>query len=219
MGVGKDYAAKALNLETIGFADPMYFLAEQFFGTSDKSKPGIRKFLQTVGAWGRGQISEEYPCTAERALFVELMRREGAKLSSYRDAGWGDFGHREDFWINLLLNRARHLDFLAVTNARFDKEVQALREVGFQHYHVTCSSNTWFTRLEKIFNLPPDPNVAPWDYPDIAARLADITEQMAIRLDAEMPDNQVIWNDKAPMPDGKKYLWLEEFVENYKALK
>lgn len=76
-GVGKDYVAKQANLKILGFADAIYPFAEYFFGTSDKSVPGIRKFLQQVGQYGRGHYSEQYPACMERAIAVDTLRNVG----------------------------------------------------------------------------------------------------------------------------------------------
>ena len=61
--------------EILGFADPIYALSRAYLGTEDKSVPGVRKFMQDVGQWGRGVVSDEYPLSVTRALFTHDVRR------------------------------------------------------------------------------------------------------------------------------------------------
>lgn len=196
MGAGKDFVADQHDFFKVGFADPMYDIAEFFFGTSDKSKPGIRKFLQNIGQWGRGHyepaktatfvdvngksheivINDDYEFNARRAVFCDLIRQEGNRIvssSEYRDVDWSMFGFTENFWVDVLLKRVDAFRILghekiAVTNVRFPNELEALYRYGFTHFHVMCSHSTRVQRLGDGY---------------IPSRDGDISERMAHHLD------------------------------------
>lgn len=221
MFAGKDFVAREADLPIKGFADPIYQLSEHCNGTANKSVPGIRSFLQKIGQWGWGCISEKYPVTMERSAFVERVRREGKIMT--RDFWWVDwtqFGARRDFWVNVMLQRlglspiacpmtassrsalveAKPLQ-VAITNARFEHELGPLRKAGFAHYHVSCTEHTRRTRMvEAGYHFQQD-------------EALDASEQLAITLDERMPDDHIIWNDTAPFPEGRHFLTVQEFVD------
>lgn len=222
MFAGKDFVAKSANLKIKGFADPIYQLCEFFNGTADKSVPGVRKFLQQIGQWGWGCVSDSYPHTAERAAITRSIREQGATMT--RDFGWvnwSEFGKRQDFWVNIALTglaiQSRTLakkaqDFLfpemnqqpgmrlAITNARFAHELQPCLRAGFRHFHVRCSEET--RRLRMI--------AAGYEYRPQDD--ADTSEALAKQFDSDMQDRCVVWNDNEPAPAGRDYMALDEFV-------
>lgn len=222
MFAGKDFVAKSAHLRIKGFADPIYQLCEFFNGTSDKSVPGIRRFLQQLGQWGWGCVSEVYPHSTERAAITRAIREQGATMTrDFEWVNWAEFGRRQDFWVNIALtslgltrqtfsSRAQEFLFpeldpraeidLAITNARFEHELKPCMRAGFLHFHVRCSEETRRLRMMAAgyaFNAQAD---------------TDTSELMARTLDSDMHDRQVIWNDTAPAPAGRNYLSLEEFV-------
>ena len=143
---GKDYCADQAGLKVVGFADPMYLIAEHYFGTSDKTKPGIRQFLQEIGQIGRGHIDEKYPASLARMQLVEQVRKalpEILESDERFDTGtdWATFGSSATFWVDLLLSRPDLEDEqgVAVVNARFPFELDALKQAGFSHVHVMAS--------------------------------------------------------------------------------
>lgn len=150
---GKDHVAENNGYTIYGFADPMYKIAESFIGSSDKSVPGVRTFLRKVGAWGRGEVSEEYPLTFERHIATANVREDGPWMTGMgMDSTWEQFGRTDEFWIDLLLSRLEDADEqkIAVTNARFPNEVNRLtEEAGFLHLHVSCSPRTRAERHDR----------------------------------------------------------------------
>lgn len=209
---GKDHVAQECGMIILGFADPIYLLVEGLCGTSDKSVPGIRRMMQLIGQWGWGCISEEYPWTPERAMLTQQIRESGAtflcrssKTQPFPWISWSSFGTRKDFWVRILLDRIEltstpdNTTIHGVTNVRFDHELKPLQEAGFDHFHVRCSPET---RLERMTAKGYKPNYQESNDP---------SEALAARLDIEMPDHMVIWNDHRPMPIGKNYLTLEQF--------
>ena len=179
LGVGKDYVAKQAQCKVFGFADPMYQIATDLCGTSDKSVPGIRKFLQTLGAWGRGDVSIECPWSMERALFVERMR----------DAGYTRFGRDADYWVRQCMDRINQSDEprIAVTNARFANELLALQKGGFELVHVVCLPDVLAARRDAI------------GYTDSSV-FTNVSEQMALEF------NRRFFADEA-LPHGMKVFW------------
>ncbi len=224
MFVGKDFVAKYARLTVFGFADPIYELCEHFNGTRDKSVPGIRRWMQCVGQWGWGCVDSEYEHSPERAVFGELVRRFGKDMTkNFKWVNWSEFGRRQDFWVNVLLtklglkgenqrrNGQMHLFDkaidapgynVAVTNARFPHELTPIKASGFTHMHVRCSEETRRERMEK----------AGYSYRPVEA--ADKSEHMSLQFNNDMPDESVIWNDHRAMPEGKRFISLDQWAEN-----
>ena len=210
---GKDYFSKAKGLTIVGFADVMYQIAEERLGTSDKSVPGVRRYLQKIGAWGRGVYSPEYPVTAARRREEAYITAHGHRMTDLNDpAIWDTFG-RPKFWIDVLDARIEQNDFgdVAITNGRFPNELNHFYEDSFQHFHVACTEETRKERLEEKGETY-DPEAE-----------NDTTEQMAAELDQialsdhihdpeyiedihpsivfdVLKQRTLIWNDHRPIP-------------------
>lgn len=214
--VGKDFILKSLGYQIHGFADPLYALQKYFFGTDDKTVLGARKFLQTVGQWGRGQVDANYPLTATRATFTTIIRGLGQNGSLPKSLGvdWSRFGLDPDLWLNAFLTRmntqpeglGRH----AVSNVRFNNEHEGLSNAGWTHFHVMCSPQTWAKRLkEGGGNLTPQ-----------SPEVKDFSEQLAAGLDADSlkraklkpqgPKLRVIWNDPGVRSPSPRFYTLNE---------
>lgn len=212
--VGKDFVLKSLGYQIHGFADPLYALQKYFFGTDDKSVPGARKFLQTIGQWGRGQIDEKYPLSATRANFTTIIRGLGQNgvLPKSLGVDWNQFGQNPDLWLNAFLTRmgtqaeGQH----GVSNVRFVNEHEGLSTAGWTHFHVMCSAQTWAKRLKESGLTPASPE------------LKDLSEQMAIGLDADSmrrvkikpqgPKLRVIWNDPEVRSPSSRFYILNELI-------
>lgn len=204
---GKDFTAAKSGLAIVGFADPIYVLCRHYLGTDDKAVPGVRPFMQAVGQWGWGAINEKYPHTAERVMWVEKVRREGADVfrnePKFQNINWDNYGRIKSFWVDIMLNRPDMKDQtyaksgVGIVNARFDHEFAPLMAAGFKHFHVQCSEETRRSRIEH--------------YDPVAD--TDTSEQMAIRLDREAPDSVVIWNDPASQPTGRELWTVDGFCE------
>ena len=201
MMAGKDYILTQLGYEIFGLADPLYKLQEFFFPGTDKSAPGARALLQTIGQWGRGQVDTKYPLTTERATFCAVIRALGARMALGDDVAWDTFGQNENIWLDCLATRTKELTSgrLAVSNVRFQNEASFLNAAGWQSFHVMCSQQTWAKRL-KTKGLTPQ-----------SAVVSDFSEQYAIAMDAAVrkiftstprgPRLRAIWNDEdVPCP-------------------
>lgn len=220
---GKDYAAKASGATIFGFADPLYAIASHFFGVTvnaneGKDIPGMRAFLQTVGQWGRAEVSEQYPLTPARALFIQSVRELGSagRLGS-PEVEWQTYGANPDIWINACIFRvdlyinANPGKRVAITNCRFGNEFSRLQAEGFQHWHCMCGPKTWAERLEQSKLTPASPSVR------------DMSEQLAAKLDhnvitqlnasKEGPKLRAIWSDpNAPKPSPRLHN-VESFLQ------
>lgn len=188
---GKDYIAEKNGYTVYGFADPMYKIAEHFLGTSDKGAEGVRRFEQKVGAWGRGEVNEEYPLTLERKRIRDALQNRGHKITGMGSRSlWQHFGFGNEyidcgnpaffqsgaggFWIELLGDRIGQAseEKIAITNGRFPNELRYfISNHRFKHFHVMCSEETRRERLEEK-NETYDPDAE-----------TDITEQLAAELD------------------------------------
>lgn len=205
---GKDYSAHQIGCDIVSFAQPIYQIAQHYMGSDDKDVPDIRKFMQLVGAWGRGEATEGPKHLPARADVTQFLRSSAPSILEDRfgSVDWKEFGTRDDFWINIVVQRAEQNlrdnpdAKIAVVNARFENEVEALKRAGFQHFHVKCSTQT---RIERIGgNYHPEME-------------NDVTEQMAVRMDETMTGPAVIWNDHRSPEPGRGYTQLKDFVRQY----
>lgn len=233
---GKDHVAGVAGFTTIGFADPIYRIAEWFFGTSDKKAPGMRKFLQNVGQWGWGCTEEgEYDLNTNRALFVDYMRTYGDMIFSgdreYDGVDWDQYGRKKTFWVDILLQRADHKQMvnpdlrLAVVNARYPHELGPMLAAGFEYYHVMCSQET---RVRRIIEA--DGKFDPEREKDPSERMAQVFDNIAEGeylwageygkanpeidrvLNGLLSGDRVVWNDP-DRPAPYSFLSLDEFVK------
>lgn len=185
---GKDHVAGQMGLPVFGFADPIYLLTEAWIGSQDKSRPGVRRAMQRIGAWGRGLVSNEYPLTAERRRFCEWAQVHGPNITGVGTGhDWANFGtdwqegfeefppyNKGEFWIHLLKKRTADKEELAITNGRFPNEIKAFARTEKPkgvHIHVMCSEKTRKSRV-----------IASGEEWDPYAE-NDTTEQMAAQLD------------------------------------
>ena len=206
MRAGKDHVAKTCGYKIVSFSQPIYWLLEAYCGTSDKRYPGIREMMQKVGQWGWGSVSQQYPITFERIGFTNWVR---FKLHDYHGAypslsgiNWFQYGNQKDFWVRILLDRVAKLsptEKVAVVNVRFDHELAPLRDAGFSHYHVYCEESTRRSRFG--------------DEPFNESEQLDESELFAVQQKVLLPDDRVIWNDHNPVPPGKAYITIGQFIE------
>lgn len=142
-GVGKDHAIEAAGYASKSrIAGPLYELVEILTRQRvDKAAPGWRDTLCKVGAWGRGEISEDYPMTAERAQFIHYVR----KL-----AGYEDFGRAASFWLDRSIELAKFQvgthGSTAFPDVRYPNEMEAVLAAGWPVYFVACRQETLFKR-------------------------------------------------------------------------
>jgi hypothetical protein len=219
LGVGKDYCAAAAGYKAVGFADPIYALAEMLFGVqvnanAGKDLPGMREFLQAVGQWGRGTLTAQYPLTPARAVFVTMLRSMSASLPTLVD--WSNFGRTDLLWIDSLLRRTENLDGkLAVTNVRFENEFKPLQEKGWQHWHIMSSPATWSARLASKNLTPASPQLK-----DISEGLGNFLDNDATQKISRQRNGEklrIIWNDPDVPSPSTRFYSLAEFIDRAKA--
>lgn len=203
---GKDYIAEQLKYQTLSFAEPLYEICRYCFGSCDKNNPRHRRFLQWVGQAGWGCHDEKHcPDDFDRAAMTILLRREGSAI--WNHPCWDGFGRRADFWVVDLLSRLEAFhknDNVVVTNVRFRHELVPMQAAHFHHYLVACSERT---RRERFWRTP---TKAAIPIPEEIDK--DASEELARQLLKELPDERIIWSDHRPMPKGKTYLTVEQFI-------
>lgn len=225
LAIGKDYVAEQIGAPVFGFADPIYSIAQYGFGvevTSSKNKdlPGMRQFLQQAGQWGRADVDEAYPYTPARMAFCIMIRALGAQGAIDPDGklcvDWKNFGLDPLIWSNALVNRVNVFlnatpgSRVTNTNVRFKHEYGALKDAGWEHYHVMASPATWAGRL-KTKGLTSE-----------SSQLKDKSEHLATFLDQEVTKTisreprgkmlRVVWNDATP-PPSPRIMTLSQFCE------
>lgn len=206
---GKDYSANSVGAYVESFAKPLYFLLEHFFGIAEHDKDKGRAFMQIVGQWGRGAVSEKCPITPERAAFTAAIRGEAkrANFPSNLAVDWDVFGRDPYLWLNAAVARvAEHVKAhpgsrVALTNVRFVPEHNELKRLGWSGWHVMCSPQTWMMRLatKKLGQASPE--------------VHDESEALASHIDRKVftsirskqgPRLRVIWSDeKQPAPSAR----------------
>jgi hypothetical protein len=220
---GKDHAASAIGATILGVADPLYYLANHFFGTqvtatSGKDIPGIRAFLQAAGQWGRAHVDEQYPLTPARACFVTMVRSlAAAGVISGHEVEWDKFGSEAGLWLDAVLRRADVMlalgeaTRLAVTNVRFKLEFDTFRDAGWTHFHVMCSPQTWMKRLANSKLTPQSPQVN-----DVSEKMAAALNDQVIKQISQNKNGHrlhVIWNDDEVAPPSNRLLTLMQFCQ------
>lgn len=217
---GKDFFLAAIGAQIHGLADPLYELMRIFFGTDDKTIPGAREFLQAIGQWGRGTISEKYPLTAARATFVTMIRTmgPGGFIPKKLKVTWENYGKDENIWLNALIARLGDLQDtvgpgmrLGISNVRFQNEFDRLKQEGFTQFHVMCSKQSWTARLAKDGKSPN------------SAAVNDTSEQMAIAFDNQVmktikenpkgPKLRVVWSDRQVPAPSERFITLADISE------
>ena len=219
---GKDHVATAAGAKIFGFADPIYQLASHYFGievtsTSNKDISGMRAALQIFGQWGRGTLSDKYPVTPARALFIESVRSKALSLPSTLLVDWASYGTNENIWLDACLRRvAVYQDEnpgarVAITNCRFENEFKALKGAGWRHFHIMCSPKTWSARLALGKLTPESPSVKDLSEAMSAAIDADVIKRTsAQRAGAKLA---VVWNDSVPRISDRMHT-LESFLQS-----
>ena len=134
LGIGKDHAAQTLGFtEIVKFAGSLYRIVEDLWGASvDKKLPGWRETLCKVGAWGRGEVTSEYPVSPERLLLVNYAR----------DHGYPGFGRSREFWIEEAFERLESMLYAhgeaAITDVRYVNELDRCVSEGVSVWFVAC---------------------------------------------------------------------------------
>jgi hypothetical protein len=204
---GKDHIASLLGLQTLSIADPLYEICTYFLGSCDKDIAEHRRFLQLLGAWGRGEKTlgpENLPTRKEVNKQVRNFAKEVVPKTyeqTKKIVNWKDFGKNTHFWLDITKARVEHIIKkakredkqvkLAIPNVRFTNELNAFQKFGFLHLHITCSEKTLMQRRGAGHNTEND---------------TDITEVLAKKLDHRMTGEQVIWNDPMePAPSEKGF--------------
>jgi hypothetical protein len=153
---GKDHVADGTTLTKHRMAQPIYQLVNELLGKVEKGAPGYRRFLQQVGQFGRGIISEQYPVTIERVALVQLIHQIGRKIWGYDKINWDQYGKRPDFWSYVVLNTSptynsnpdRSLDSpIIVNDLRFPVDKEAFEKAGFESWLVLCTEETRKERM------------------------------------------------------------------------
>lgn len=216
---GKDHCAASVGATIHGFAEPLYALCKEFFGTADKDIPGIRATLQTLGQWGRAVVNETYPLTPARAVFNILLRGSGESYAPGFRVNWREFGRNEDIWLNALFARAQSdpSPTQAIVNVRFGNEHARAVSEGFAMFHVMCHPATRGQRLKSSgFTLE-------------SAEVNDVSEQLAAGLDRQVlqairqqpegPKLMAVWSDPNVLPPSDRLLTIAEFHDQVQKLR
>lgn len=209
IGVGKDYIAEQTGAAIFGFADPIYHLAEYFFGITVNSKtgkdiPGVRAFLQMAGQWGRAEVTEQYPLTPARACFISMIRSlgEAGRFDAKYAIDWSQFGRDTHLWVNGVNKRVTaYLDAnpearVAATNVRFQLEYKTLTDLGWTHFHVMCSADTRAKRVKVTSDKDTSEALAAHLNNDVTRKISAQPNGAKLR---------VIWNDSASPPSPRLY--------------
>lgn len=195
---GKDHVAEKAGLLPISIAEPIYRISEHYLGTSDKTIPEIRRFLQVTGLWGRGGGSDVKDCcgVSSETMQEELWTR-GAEITGM-NMPWADFAKDKDFWLKGTVTRAMHElaqgKSIAVVNARFDNEINMLRAAGAKHYHVMCDETNRRERMKRPFD-------AKIDMEGTEKMAYELTQRVLTTGVKSIAAEGAIWNDqKTPCP-------------------
>lgn len=147
--VGKSYLAEQAGIKTFELDEPIYAMARESFG--DQSEKHFATFVREMRIIGDGDISQEFPYSAARAMAVTRIRgsgKAGLNLFGIDPKGFGT----PNFWALSLAARVKAFEEknpgapVGVTRISSEGEYKLLRAEGFTHFHVTCSSMIWSSR-------------------------------------------------------------------------
>lgn len=211
---GKDHLALKAGYTCVSIAEPLYRLAKYYLGTDDKKKPEVRGFLQTLGAWGRGEETKTDSVKEQgKEDVVKNIREKGGEMTGMQTIDWGQFGKKRSFWLEAAAKHARDDAMagkkVAITNARFKEELETLKQMGFHHVHVLCSEEERIKRAGRNYSKDID---------------EDVTEKMAIELNAEILQRGiqaaggavVVWSENTK-PPVKGILTVQTFLRGERA--
>lgn len=196
---GKDTIIEKTGLLRFGLADPIYDVAKYLYGDANKASPGVRKALQQLGRWGRGQSASEDSPAHCRDISRIIQRHGNTLFSNWTWVDWSNYG-QPSFWLNILEARikANATTACAISSVRWPNEVEWILNNGYAHVHVCCSEPTRLARMKKAA------------YKVSEQELNDVSEKLSADLDiVELPLK--IWNDDAPAPNNH-YLTPEKFL-------
>lgn len=133
-GVGKSYLANLIGARVLEFNAPLLGI-----WTGPPPPPAV---LAQLIAWANGTYDASAPNTAERGIFVQLIRN----LFSLEEFGTANFLAKQ-----LIREAALQTDaqIIAVTDVQNVGEFNTLKEAGFVHYHVAASMTTMASRNKR----------------------------------------------------------------------
>lgn len=80
-------------------------LAALFFPAAKQDSPGFQDFVETIYAWGTGEVTTEYPASPERAVFQMMVRSVAKGLPA--GINWAGFGANAGFWTDSVVASAK----------------------------------------------------------------------------------------------------------------
>jgi hypothetical protein len=164
-------------------------LVKRFFPNIQIGDPGYQELLNAVYHWGTGEITEKYPATITRALFVNAV----CAIPGFENYG-GDAG----YWTDGIVNAAKADEtgqLLIVTGISDTIGLNYFKALGFQHWHVTGPAADGLT-LNKL-----------------SAQLDNETLR-ALSAQRQGPKLRVIWN--SPQPHNPRLWTVQEFLDSYR---
>ena len=200
--VGKSWLGDQLSARVFEFDDPIFSLATDCFGPVRNPKD-LERFVLEVRAWGDGSVSERYPLTAARAMFVEYIRAAGAARDKLFGIPVQDYG-TAGFWNKCLIARVTRFEqdfpkhLVVVTEVTAPDQYAALREAGFRPYHVACNPLTRSSR-----------GGAP-----LVGTIAESIERDITQKISQQPQGGkmwAVWNDQQYPPPSSRFLSVQEF--------
>lgn len=128
-GVGKSWLAHQMGALEFCIQDPITAVLTEQFGEI-KSVP--MDLVNLIIQWGEGVITKDIPLTATRLLFQSFAKAQFGE----------DFG-KTGFWARRLIDSALAADGpVAITTVTDAAIFNALKDAGFQHFHVMASNTT-----------------------------------------------------------------------------
>jgi hypothetical protein len=201
--VGKSWLGDQLAARVFEFDDPIRGIAFQLFGTVRDPKD-LDRFAAEVQAWGDGEVSERFPITATRAMFVDYVRNSGGVGRTIMGIPVEDYG-TAGFWSRSLLARVAEFEeafpmghLVVVTNVTTKPQYDDLRQADFRPYHVSCSEITRSSRGGK----------------PVMGTIAESVERSITQKISQKPHGSklwAVWDDPQYPPPSSRYMTIKEF--------
>lgn len=197
---GKNWLSAQVGAHWVELHDPITMMGLDIFG-SDARPESLDPFLREVFAFGEGIVSQKYPLTAARALFVEWTRSRMTEIFGVSPKNFGTDG----FWISSVIARTDAFlrefprELAVVTNVETSDQYKALKAAGFANVHVICNN---VTRSGRGGTALVDPLVSHIE--------RGITEEISQR--PRGPKLRAVWCDPSYAPTSNRLLTVQEFI-------
>lgn len=116
-------------------------IAKLLFPAATDGDHGVQNVIDTIFAWGTGELTQKFPASLERAMFQYWMHN--GNLSGAVNMDWTQYGRNAGFWTDSVVAQAKSFHeenpdkLIVFTGIPDTTALRYFQALGFQHWHVT----------------------------------------------------------------------------------